>query len=68
MGDQELKQLLEMIKEALGRMGLDDALGDFKDNIDDANKGLTKQEKLTKHLSDRFEKVNKELEKVVRKF
>lgn len=63
MGDQELKQLLEMIKEALGRMGLDSALGDFKDNIDDNNKGLTKQERLVKNLNERFDKVNKELDK-----
>lgn len=61
MGDQEIKQLLDTLRESLDRMGLTPALGDFKDNIDDANTSLTRQDRLIKHLNESFDKVNKEL-------
>lgn len=63
MDDQQFKQLLEALKDALSRMGLTDGLGDLADNVDDANKNLTKQERLYKATASAFDKLNKDVEK-----
>jgi hypothetical protein len=63
MDDQQFKQLLEALKDALSRMGLTDGLGDLADNVDDANKNLTKQERLYKATASAFDKLNKDIDK-----
>ena len=68
MDDQQFKQLLEALKDALSRMGLTDGLDDLADNVSKSNKQMSKQEKLYKYASDKFEKLNKELEKGRKKF
>lgn len=62
MDDQQFKQLLEALKDALNRMGLTDGLGDLADNVDDANKNLTKQERLYKATATAFDKLNRQVD------
>jgi hypothetical protein len=62
MDDQQFRQLLEALKDALNRMGLTDGLGDLADNVDDANKNLTKQERLYQITSKAFDKLNREVD------
>jgi len=63
MDDQQFKQLLEALKDALDRMGLTSGLGDLADNVDDANKNLTKQERLYNATAKAFDKLNKDVDK-----